>query len=153
MSCPTPSPHPTLRELLQALARLHPAEAARHQAPLESLEKSLAQAQAQLIQEEARRAEVKPDGTRAASWAWWPRATAVANARRALRLLDVDEAVLRERLEDALFLARQCEAQGLRPCASCRGSGEGSCPPPGGSAELSACAACDGRGLVLTARQ
>ncbi|MBM7117617.1 hypothetical protein [Archangium primigenium] len=148
MPCPCPPPLPPLRELLQALGHLAPPEAEHHMETLESLEERQANTRARLAHEEASLARVVPDGTRSASEAWCLYASAVSAARRASRQLAVDEAVLRESLEDALFWARQRQAQGVVHCAACRGTGEDSRPAPGSALEGAACPACEGRGRV-----
>ena len=153
MPCPSPLPRTTLRELVQALAQLNQPEAAHHQERLASLEERQAEAQARLHQEESGLAAVATDGTRWALAEWQLRSAGVASARRAWRLLGVDEDVLREGVEEALFHARQALAKGIVPCPTCQGTGEGTRPAPGSSAEWPACAGCGGRGWCPAARR
>jgi|GEM_PF-5363644 len=153
MPCPSPLPRPTLRELVHALAQLNPREAAHHQERLASLEERQAEAQARLRQEETGLAAVATDGTRWALTEWQLRSAAVASARRAWRHLLVDEDVLREGVEEALFHARQALAMGFVHCATCHGTGEGPRPALDVSVEWPACAECGGRGWRPAARR
>jgi len=153
MPCPSPLPRPTLRELVQALAQLNPPEAAHHQERVASLEERQTKAQAHLRDEEAALAAVATDGTRWALTEWQLRSAAVASARRAWRHLLVDEDVLREGVEEALFHARQALAMGFVHCATCHGTGEGPRPALDVSVEWPACAECGGRGGRPAARR
>ena len=113
MSCPPPTPPhvpPTLRQLLEDLARLDAAEAVRHREAVRALEDRLAQSEAQLAHQEVALAAVEADGTQASRDAWCTRALATSDARRARRMLGLDEALLRETLEFYVFLARQARA-------------------------------------------
>jgi hypothetical protein len=113
MPCPPPSPPhvpPTLRQLLEHLAQIDAAEAVRHREAVRTMEERLARAEDQLAREEAALAAVVVDGSQASRDAWCTRSRATSDARRARRMLSLDEALLRETLELYVFLARQAQA-------------------------------------------
>ena len=150
MPCPVPSSRPTLSALLEQLSAVDATAAAYLREEVESMEKRLVEARARVTQEEDSLAQVSPDGTEAAHEAWCLYSSALAGARRALRLLGVDADGLREQLEGALFQARQDAAAGRERCGDCDGTGDGEPLDTGRSVYWPPCEACAGKGMVTT---
>jgi hypothetical protein len=149
MACPSPTASPpTLSALLGELARLDADEADMLREEVQELEERLTRARAQLDADEAALAQVRADGSKAASDEWALRSSAASGARRAVLLLLVDAGALRAQLERALFLTRMERASGQRRCRVCEGTGKGAPLDAGTSLYWPPCDTCAGEGWV-----